>query len=182
MIDLELKVRKRGDTLRMSMQNVRAWMELPEEFAKQRLYEFFDPLKDDKPDHHDYLFIQQVIDWVPVDDRSGRALGLPLKIQVRLINLTNQLMPFDDAKDPQPGIVKLSTKDVELLWERMNDDKFLVGPVSPPYAAFLYDFQMATKKHFEYLEDELKDKPEPEEAKGKENERELERAEIPTDG
>ena len=164
MIKLELKVRKRGDTLKLSKEFVKAWLEQPEEIAKQSMYAFFLPLKDDEPTAHDCDFIQQIIDWTPIDDRTGRAMGLPLKTQVRLIRLTEQLLPFHDAKSPQTGFINLSTKDVELLWERMNDDKFLVGPVSPPYAAFLEDFQMATTKHFDYLEEELKAQPEAEAA------------------
>lgn len=165
MIKLELKIRERGDSLRLSQEQIRGWMDRPEEIAKQAMYAFFLPLKDDKPTVHDYVFIQQVIDWVPVDDRTGRTLGLPLKIQVRLINLTNQLIPFDDAKEPQPGFIELSTKDIDLLWSRMTDDKFLVGSVSPPYAAFLMDFQEATKKYFKVFEEEMKEKAERAEAK-----------------
>jgi hypothetical protein len=87
-----------------------------------------------------------------------------MKVQVRLIDLTGQLLPFHDAKDPQPGFINLSTNDVELLWERMNNDKFLIGPISPPYAAFLKDFQIATSKHWDYLEEELKAQSKAEEA------------------
>ena len=182
MIKLELKIRKRGDSLRLSQEQIRIWMDQPEEIAKQSIYRFFLPLKDDKPDVHDHVFIQQVIDWTPVDERTGRALGLPLKEQVRLIRLTEQLMPFDDAKDPKPGFINLSTKDVEILWKRMDNDKFLVGAVSPPYAAFLEDFQMATKKHFDYFEEEMKEEAEAEEAKGKDNEREPEREAVSAEG
>ena len=182
MIDLKLKIRKRGDTLRMSMQNIRAWMSLPEEAAKQNLYNFFNPLKDDKPDQHDYLFIQQIIEWTPVDDRSGQRLGLPLKEQVRLIRLTERLLPFTDAEKPEEGEVELFTKDVDLLWDRMNDPKYLVGAISPPYAAFLMDFQQAISKWFPEFEDEQKEQAEAEEAKGKDNEREPERVGIPAEG
>ena len=62
--------------------------------------------------------------------------------------------------------------------ENKKYHEYLVGPVSPIYAAFLYDFQMATKKHFKYLEDELKESSEPVEAKGKENERESVKVEV----
>jgi len=58
------------------------------------MYTFFLTLKDDEPTVHDCDFIQQVIDWTPIDDRTGRAMGLPLKTQVRLIRLTEQLLPF----------------------------------------------------------------------------------------
>ncbi len=156
MIKLELKIRKRGDGLRLSQEQIRSWMDQPEEIAKQLMYQYFLPLKDGTPTVHDHIFIQQIIDWVPIDDRSGRAMGLPMKEQVRLIRLTEQLIPFDDAENPQPGFINLSTKDVELLWDRMNNDKFLITSISPPYAAFLDDFQMATSKHFDYLEEELK--------------------------
>lgn len=177
MIKLELKIRKRGDTLRLSKEQLRAWMSQPEEIAKQSLYNFFAPLKDDKPTVHDYVFVQQVIDWIPINEKTGVALGLPMKEQVRLIRLTEQLIPFDDAKDPEPGFINLSTKDVDLLWGRMDNDKFLVGAISPPYAAFLMDFQEATGKWFKVFEDEQKEAEEAKELKGKEDGRKP--AEIP---
>ena len=170
MIKLKLKIRKRGDSFRLSLKQIRGWLEFPEEIAKQSMHSFLLPLKKSEPTIHDFVFIQQVVNWVPVDDRTGVALGLPLKTQVRLINITNQLMPFDDAKDPQPGIIELSTDDIDLLWKRMNDDKYLVGAITPAYAAFLMDFQAATKKQFKFFEDEMKEQAE--EAKGKDNERE----------
>ena len=182
MIKLKLRIRKRGDTFRLSREVVGVWMRQSEEAAKQLMYNFFLPLKDDEPDVHDYEYLQQIIEWVPTDERSGQRLGLPLKEQVRLIRLTERLLPFIDAEKPEEGEVELFTKDIDLLWERMNDPKYLVGAISPPYAAFLIDFQQEISKWFPEFEEEQKEQAEAEEAKGKDNEREPERVGIPTEG
>ena len=182
MIKLKLRIRKRGDNLRLSRELVRVWMRQSEEAAKQLMYQFFLPLKDDQPDVHDSEFLQQIIEWTPIDERSGQRLGLPLKEQVRLIRLTERLLPFIDAEKPEEGEIELFTKDVELLWDRMNDPKYLVGAISSPYATFLMDFQHATKKYFKVFEEEQKEEAEASDVKGKEDGREPERVEVSTEG
>ena len=181
MIRLKLKIRKRSDNLTLSMQRLKEWVSQPEGVAKQLMYDFFEPLKDSKPTVHDYIFIQQIIAWTPVDKQTGRSLGLPQKEQVRLFRLTERLLPFDDADEPEEGYIELSTKDIEILWKRMNDEAYLTGAISIPYGKFLLDFQEATGRWFEVFEDEQREasKPELEETEGPDNERESERAKIP---
>jgi hypothetical protein len=167
MIKLKLKIRDRSNSIVLSMPLLREWLRQPEEVAKQRMYTFFEPLKDDEPTVHDHTFIAQIVDWTPVDERSGRQLGLPLTEQVRWINLAQKLEPFMDSEEE--GDLELSNKDIEALWTRMNDKEFKVMALTPPYIAFLMDFQKATNRWFDDLEME---DSELEEVKGSDNERE----------
>ena len=148
---LELKLREQGDDFSMSMRRLVSLVDQPELEAKQSLWTFFKNIADVELEVHDKIFLSQIINWVPVDD-AGRQKGLPLIEQVRWITLAQKVNEIDDEKE---GEIVLSNKDIELIWDRMKLREFKVFALTPPYIAFLLNFQETTNRWFPELEPDV---------------------------
>ena len=156
---LELKIRDRSDSVRIPIQLIVEWLKLSEEEAKERLFTFFSPFEDGNAKIHDKVFLETTINWVPVDEQSGRARGLPLTEQVRWIKLAQKVNDIDEKED---GELVLSNKDIDLIWNRWQEPAFKIISLQPGVIEFLMNFQKVTNRWFPDLEDEEEEKVEDE--------------------
>ena len=148
---IKLKLRKRTDMLTVPAQLIVEFMKFPEETAKERLFRFFEPLQNGNVKTHDKEFLETTINWVPVDEQSGRAKGLPMTEQVRWIKLAQKVNEIDDKEE---GELVLSNKDIDLIWERWNDRTFKINALPQSVIEFLMEFQETTNRWFPDLEPE----------------------------
>ena len=146
---LELKIRDRSDSVRIPIRLVVEWLKLSEEEAKESLYNFFRPFEDGNAKIHDKVFLETTINWVPIDEQSGRAKGLPLAEQVRWIRLAQKVNDIDEKED---GELILSNKDIELIWNRWKDNAFKIVSLQPNVIEFLMKFQKVTNRWFPEFE------------------------------
>ena len=148
---LKLKIRDRADSVRVPTQLIIEWLKLSQDEAKDRLYTFFSPFEDGNVTIHDKSFLETTINWVPVDEQSGRAKGLPLTEQVRWIKLAQKVNEIDEDKE---GELILANKDIDLIWDRWNDKAFKMNSLQPHVVELLMEFQEATNRWFPELEPE----------------------------
>ena len=148
---IKLKLRDRTGSLSVPAALIAEWMKLSEEDSKERLYMFFSPMKDGNVKTHDKEFLETTINWVPVDEQSGRPRGLPLTEQVRWIKLAQKVNDVDGEKESE---LVLSNKDIDMIWSRWNDKAFKINALPISIAEFLMEFQEATNRWFNDLEPE----------------------------
>ena len=143
---LDLKLRKRSDSVSVETSKILRWLELSEEDAKQRMYDYFSPMTKENAHVHDKVFLQGIINWIPVDEKSGRPKGLLLTVQVRWIKLARKINAVDGSKD---GTIFLSNKDVDLIMDRLKSKEYKMGGLSEPFTDFLINFLEQTGKWFD---------------------------------
>lgn len=168
---LKLKLRDRGDSVTIPFQAVANWLKLDEETAKDRMYTFFQPLKGNDLQIHDKRFMEQTINWSPVvvTERGPVAKGLPLTEQLRWHRIGREL---EEIPDDEEGILKLRSKDIDLIIERWKDKEFKLESIfqRPWIFDFLMEFQETMKRWIsddleKDLEDESEEDPQLEEVK-----------------
>lgn len=143
---LKLKIRKRSDSVNVPTEIIRTWLDRSEEDAALLMYDYFKPIKEGEATVHDKVFLGNIINWVPVDERSGRPKGLPLTEQVRWIKLADRL---DDADDEVESEIGLANKDIDAIMERMKSSEYKMVGLSKPFRDFLTDFLRTTHKYFD---------------------------------
>ena len=146
---LKLKVRQRSNTVNVSVEMIKAWLDQSEEDAAQSMYEFFKPIKENEPTVHDKIFLANIINWVPtIRDKAGNitSTGLSLTQQVRWYKLADRL---DDVSDEEEGEIKLANKDIDAIMERIKSPEYKMPGLSKPYREFLTDFLRTTHKYFD---------------------------------
>lgn len=155
---LKLKLRKRTDGIFIPNEVLRAWDTLSKKETQEQFYKLFEQLSEN-PSMHDKTHLERIVNWIPIQgyDRNGRPIGkgLPMKEQARWMRLAETLDEMDDGKETT---INLSTKDVKLIWERLNDDQFLIESPSSAFRGFLWDFQEATHTYFDGLDPDDIDK------------------------
>ena len=143
---LKLKVRERSDSVTIGIERIRSWINLSDEEAKQAMFEYFKPIKENEPTVHDKVFLANIINWVPIDERSGRPKGLPLTEQVRWYKLADRL---DDVDDEEEGEIGLANKDIDAIMERIKSSEYKPFGLAKPYREFLTDFLRTTHNHID---------------------------------
>ena len=153
---LELKIRKRSDVVSIPTAMILAWLKEGEEQAKERFYTFFKPISNEnKATVHDKVFLENIINWIPVDEETGRQVGLPLTEQVRWIKLAQKVNAVDGSK---PGKIVLANKDIDAIFERIKSPTYKTTGLNEPFIGFLMNLQETTGEWF----DDLKPKEEDE--------------------
>jgi hypothetical protein len=152
---LQLKKRKRSDIVRVPTALIIDWLGRSEEDAKDIMYTFFEPFEDADVYVHDKVYLENIINWVPVDEQSGRPKGLPLSEQVRWIKLAEKVDAVDEDQD---GEIELTSKDMKAIFDRISSKEYKVGALTKPFIAFLMNYQETTGDWFEELEPEAESK------------------------
>ena len=159
---LELKLRKRSDSVRVPTELLINWFKLSDEDTKERLYTFFSPYLEGDAEIHDKVFLENIINWTPVDEQSGRQKGLPLTEQVRWIKLAQKIQAVDESED---GEIILANKDIDAIMKRIKDPAYKVVGLSQPFTEFLTNFLKTTHQWFDDF-DPSKDDEDEEEKEG----------------
>lgn len=169
--DLKLKLRARGDSVTVPTQIILSWFDqADEDTAKARMYRFFETLKDGDVKIHDKVFMLTTLNWAPVKmtERGPVSQGLPANEQLRWHRIWNELEEMDDKEE---GVLKLRSKDIELIWNRWTDPEFKMESMyrTPWIFALMMDFMKKTNRWPDDIEDDLKEdlQEQAEEAKGK---------------
>ena len=162
---LKLKLRDRSDIIRIPTNTVIEWLELDdEEEIKQRLYDYFSPIKKDKAKVHDKVFLENIINWTPVDEKTGRQKGLSLTELSRWIRLARKVNAIDQSKD---GTISLANKDITMIMERLKAPGYKMTGLTQHFTEFLTNFLKTTHQWFDDFdpskddEDDEEKEPEP---------------------
>jgi hypothetical protein len=187
-MEIKLKLRDRSDDVRVPVPLIVTWLGLDEGASKNAMFTFFSSFKENKARIHDKTFLETTINWIPTQmtERGPISKGMFLIEQMRWLRIAQDLDEIDETKE---GILDLRSKDIDLIINRWKDPEFKLESIHqrPWLAAFVMEFQITTGRWIdddlekEYKEDH-EERAEVVETKGKENERESERAEVSTDG
>lgn len=119
---LELKRRKGDNRVILPLNVIKSLMRNPNsEIAKQELWNYFEPVLETEVYTHDKLWIKKLIDWQPPG-------GLALSTIAEWFPLIANFKEIDDSKDCEFEITKFQAG---LLWNRLNNDKFVPFPEVP---------------------------------------------------
>ena len=143
---LELKIRTRSKSVRVEISKILEWLDSSEEDAKQLMYDYFSPMTEENAQVHDKVFLQGIINWVPVDEKSGRPKGLLFTDRVQWIPLTRKVNAVDESKE---GTILLTNKDIDLIMHRLKSKQYKTIGFSEPFTDFLINFLEQTGKWFD---------------------------------
>ena len=123
---------------------------LVEQDDKDGLFEYFQSIAKQEFEVHDKQWLELIVNWVP---EGGHALTESAK----WFKLANRVAELDVEKE---GDFTISPYQVDLIWNRLNNNKFTVERIPTAFVGFITDFQDATGRHFPEEEPDATDKPE----------------------
>ena len=102
----------------------------------------------------DKHWFKMLIDWMPMDDRENMR-SLPVTEQAKWFHLAIKL---DDLPDDQESQIELTTRERNLVWDRLRDPGFkMTGALSPQWAAFVTHFCQTMGYKFDFEKDDEKE-------------------------
>ena len=153
---LKLKKRRSENMAVLSLDQFRSIFKLPELEAKDRLYNLFKNLLDeDNPSVHDKHWLEQIVNFVPLDNQN-KPKRIPFTEQAKWLKLAARVAELEIDKE---GDFTLSDYQETIIWERLNSAEFAIQGMPLAFVSFILDFLDATGRRFADMEPE---KSEPE--------------------
>lgn len=147
---LKLKKRKSGETAVLNIDQFRPMLNLPESEAKNQLYALFKNLLDVDQYVHDRHWLEQIVNFVPLDDQ-GNPKRVPFTEQAKWLKLAARVAGLDIKKE---GPFTLTAYQETILWERLNSEEFTMRGMPQAFVGFILDFLDATGRRFADMEPE----------------------------
>ncbi|MCH7604679.1 hypothetical protein IID24_01695 [Patescibacteria group bacterium] len=151
---IKLKKRPAGDELTVSMKFIKEVLSSSEASAKERLYIFFESLKDSETEIHDKKWLEAIVNWEP----KG---GIPLTEEAKWMKLALRVGELDDEDDSE-RLLTLSNFQTQLIIERLKHNEYRAPSKSMAWRRFLMDFMEASGMQFKEWEPEAEEKEEEE--------------------
>lgn len=140
-IKIPLKKRYQGTNFQLPVRQVVETLKLPEDEAKQLIYESFQKMVEGKGAEigyvHDRTSLAVIANWLP----EG---GYPLNLMGDWIPLMRKINNLDDDAIE----LNVSTMQANMLWDRINSDEFVIHKVDPSFIDFVGDLAELLGKKF----------------------------------
>ena len=147
-VELYLKKRGQGDTVRVSLKLLQEILNQDESTGKDRLWEVFGNLEETDTSVYDKTWLETLVNWMPTT-KDGRPISVPLTEKYKWFRLIRRVANLHDEYE---GKFTLSQLQADLLWQRLTDGKFEVFNMPLPFLDFLLDFQDAFGKQLPDIE------------------------------
>lgn len=147
-IVLKLKLRNRGDSVRVSTQQIVEWLNKSENEAKDLMYQFFSPYLKADAKIHDKVFLETTCNWSPatfLPDGRLAPTGLSMTEYVKWIELTKKISAIDETKEEE---LELDSDEADMIIDRWKNPEFKLITMPSFVAEFVMEFQRETKRWF----------------------------------
>jgi hypothetical protein len=122
--------------------------------GKDALWNFFAPLEPEAT-VHDRQWLTMFVNWSPPGADGQQGKGLELTEIARWFKIAKKVGTLTDGSTE----IVFTLSETDLLWERMQDKRFMLRNLPSAFAEFMLDFLDVTGRHFATVKDDPEEPP-----------------------